>query len=117
MKKVSLIFAGLILLATFYNFVAAKESNQNMQEVKGDYIIIRYSPYGSGGKNSVVVNYGGLKLEKLEIPKETLKEAGTTNFVIDLLNQFNEKGFTLISTTSYSLEGNSEITCFLKQSK
>jgi hypothetical protein len=117
MKKIMLILAGLVILATAYTLVNAKERTSDALQSTSAYIIIRYSPSGLG-RGNVLVNYGGTKVENLEVPKDNLKSGGggPTNYVIDLLSQFNEKGYSLVSTVSHPAGDNWEITCFLRQS-
>lgn len=111
MKKVSIAFLVIALVAIAYAFTLSKANAQTNQNPDTKYIVIRWFPIGSiGNRTSIIIQYGNQKQDQVAIKRDDYKDGNNpTNQVIDLMNKFADQGYMLVSSVSYAQEGGGSV--------
>ncbi len=115
MKKAILITTALVLAALVYSYETVRgNANDFSQSPTSEYIIMQIASNNS----DVVVYSGGNNTQHFAPTPEQKKDYGTYNLVIDLMNKYADQGYTLVSSSSYHINGPINGTqCILKKVK
>lgn len=95
MKTSPYIITGLLLIGLIYSFTNKNTTQQNSEET--NYVVVSYSPTN----NDYDVYYGGTRTDS----KKTEKGISTQNSVINLFNQLNAEGYTMVSAITVLTPG------------